>query len=226
MSKPSFSNEALRVSTAKMLSLDINNLTAAQSVKLDRCCMLRLLVDDLRAKQLSGQQIDVREFVAASESLERMVGDGSLEGPARFSPDHRAKLRQLIENAMRGSEAQDAEDEATMALKDEAQAIAAAAPPDGSNSGGAPPAAVGRAQGVGDVSASASPPAAPDAPVLVETPPPQRPRAKSEAELIAQMDKANSQPALPPDNRAQREPWRSHVSSDGIIAPWWSGGHG
>jgi hypothetical protein len=55
-------NEALRVSTAKMLSLDINNLTAAQSVKLDRCCMLRLLVDDLRAKQLSGQQIDVREF--------------------------------------------------------------------------------------------------------------------------------------------------------------------
>jgi hypothetical protein len=129
-------NEALRVSTAGMLGLNISNLTAAQSVKLERACFLRLLVDDLRAKQLSGQQIDVREFVAASESLERMVGGGSLEGPARFGPDHRAKLQALIENAMRGSEEQDAEDEASRLWKDEQMALAAALP-DGSSSASA-----------------------------------------------------------------------------------------
>jgi hypothetical protein len=63
---------------------------------------------------------------------------------------------------------------------------------------------------------------APEPPMLVE-PPPAPPRAKSEAELIAQMDKANS--ARPPDRylkSAEPEPWRDFVNSDGSIntSPW------
>jgi hypothetical protein len=117
---------SLRASTITLLGYDdVEHLTAAQQIRIDRAITLRLTIDDLQARQLRGERIDVSGFVEASESLERMVGGNPLEASTRFGPDHRERLRQLIENALRGSEEQDAEDEATMALRDEAMAIAA-----------------------------------------------------------------------------------------------------
>jgi hypothetical protein len=65
----------LRASTAHLLGYDdANPLTAAQEIRVDRAVMLRLMIDDLQAKQMRGGPIDVRAFVTASEDLERMVG--------------------------------------------------------------------------------------------------------------------------------------------------------
>ena len=67
-------HEALRRDTAKMLGYDYSNLTAAQSVRLDRAAMLRLELDDCQTKKLAGQPFDTNKYVVASESLEQLVG--------------------------------------------------------------------------------------------------------------------------------------------------------
>jgi voltage-gated potassium channel Kch len=71
---------SLRASTITLLGYDdVEHLTAAQQIRIDRAITLRLTIDDLQARQLRGERIDVSGFVEASESLERMVGGNPLE---------------------------------------------------------------------------------------------------------------------------------------------------
>jgi hypothetical protein len=67
-------HEQLRKATAKMLGYDYDNLTSAQSVRLDRAAMLRLELDDCQTAKLNGQPFDMVKYIAASESLERLMG--------------------------------------------------------------------------------------------------------------------------------------------------------
>ena len=46
---------AIRASTAKLMSLDLDNLSSWQSVRLDRATVLRLELDTLASKQLAVQ---------------------------------------------------------------------------------------------------------------------------------------------------------------------------
>jgi hypothetical protein len=64
----------LRADTAKLLDYDINNLSAWQSVRLDRASTLRLQLDDISAAQLRGDPIDMPRFILASKELEAMLG--------------------------------------------------------------------------------------------------------------------------------------------------------
>lgn len=64
----------LRVDTARMLRVDLSNLTPAQEVRLSRAIVLRLELDDFETKKLNGQKFDLKDYVVASESLERLMG--------------------------------------------------------------------------------------------------------------------------------------------------------
>jgi hypothetical protein len=72
----------LRKETAAMLRLDINNLTPAQSVRLDRAATLRLELNDIEECKLNGAPFDTVKYIAASEALERMLG-GDPERPSQ-----------------------------------------------------------------------------------------------------------------------------------------------
>jgi hypothetical protein len=69
-----------RRDTAKMLGINLGNMTAAQEVRLARCCMLRLELDDIEARKLSNQQFDIKAYIAASEALERLMGGDPVTG--------------------------------------------------------------------------------------------------------------------------------------------------
>jgi len=71
----------LRLDTAKMLGVDLENMTAAQEVRLSRATMLRLELDDIESRKLNNQPFDVKAYVVASEALERMVPGGNPEAP-------------------------------------------------------------------------------------------------------------------------------------------------
>jgi hypothetical protein len=231
---------SLRASTVELLGYDVDNLTAAQRIRVDRVIALRLVIDDAQAKQMRGESIDVRAFVSASEDLERMVGGNPASPPteARFSVDARARLRRLIEKTLLGGE--EIVDESQEALErqfrdhdarereerlfnhpDEARAaleaeIAAARAKRGNIAN-----PTGGDVKVNSDAARPSPAPAPagGVPTLVEPPPPP-------LTDIEKMAKVNSVPALPP--RGEREPWRGHVPkfedggllSGGGGSPW------
>jgi hypothetical protein len=90
MNDPAEFYRSLRVSTAAMLGFGaVDHLTAEQAIRTDRALTLRLVVDHLQGRQMQGGQIDVKEFVAASEALERMVGG---DPEQTTGPDHDAAL--------------------------------------------------------------------------------------------------------------------------------------
>jgi hypothetical protein len=123
--------KSLRASTAALLGYDVDHLSAEQIVRTDRAVTLRLLCDHLQAQQLHGVAIDVHEFVAASEALERMVGGNpaSASPEARFGPNHRERLRQLIEKTLMAADVAEADRLADAMRREEAiQAQAAGAP--------------------------------------------------------------------------------------------------
>jgi hypothetical protein len=64
----------LRASTAALLNVDLNHLTPAQAIRVDRAAALRLQLDDLQRRQFAGEAIDMKEFCVASEQLEKLVG--------------------------------------------------------------------------------------------------------------------------------------------------------
>jgi hypothetical protein len=163
---------SLRASTAVLLGYDdVERLTAAQEIRLSRAISLRLICDAAQAAQLCGRPYDVRAFTDASESLERLVG-GNPDAPEarRFSGEHQARLRRLIEKTVLTPSATEHEDIAARQWREEQQALAAASDnwtwqsaPVGSQLAAASSPAAERSSAGGDGS-SASPPAAPAAP--------------------------------------------------------------
>jgi hypothetical protein len=101
---------ALRASTAALLNFDLNHLTPAQNIRVDRAAALRLQLDDLQRRQFAGEAIDMKEFVVASEALERLVGgdpdtgtDGDFEArvQAEFAGEREALSNLLAVQAER-----------------------------------------------------------------------------------------------------------------------------
>ena len=90
--------EQLRASTARLLKLDVSNLTPSEAVRVDRAVSLRLTLDRFQTEQLAGHEIDVKAFVLASQELERTLG-GDPERPTSAFATHESqlKLRALIE---------------------------------------------------------------------------------------------------------------------------------
>jgi hypothetical protein len=110
---------SLRISTAALLGYgDVDHLTSEQAIRTDRALTLRLVVDHLQGRQMQGQQIDVKEFVAASESLERMVTGADPE--QNTGPDYdaaRHKVETMISNLIAADEHKMAQDPAAARAK-------------------------------------------------------------------------------------------------------------
>jgi hypothetical protein len=77
----SIMRDRLRKETAELLGLDIDDLTATQSIRLDRAATLRLELDDIESRKLQGATFDAVKYIAVSEALERMLG-GQPEQPS------------------------------------------------------------------------------------------------------------------------------------------------
>jgi hypothetical protein len=121
--------EALRRSSAKLLKLDPDHLSASQSVRVDRCAALRMLLDRFQSQQLSGGEIDAKAFIAASAELERLLG-GEPDKPTSVlaSSEGRAKLRALIERTLMAGEVDDEAERLRVRDREEAIAVQAALP--------------------------------------------------------------------------------------------------
>jgi hypothetical protein len=207
--------EQLRASTAKLLRLDPAALSPSEAVRVDRAASLRMLIDGFQAAQLRGEVIDAKGFVIASQELERLMGGNPAAPPTRFNDEHKAKLRKLIEAAMRGDEANEAMRTADIREREEMAAILAAggdiaaaapdwqpAPAGGDVEGlaaGCSALTAAERSSAGGGGSSALPPAAP----VVAPPPPQ------------------NKPSNPPPG--PREVWRDHLGPDGsIVAPYFN----
>ena len=65
----------LRLTTCTMLKLDPNALSPADEILVARVGSLRVLVSDLEAASLRGEQISVGPYCEASEALEKVLRD-------------------------------------------------------------------------------------------------------------------------------------------------------
>jgi hypothetical protein len=93
----------LRDETAAMLKLDVNNLTAAQSVRLDRASTLRLELNDIEERKLIGAPFDTVKYIAASEALERMLGGD----PDQLAAETEEQMRERLVKEMFSKDAEE-----------------------------------------------------------------------------------------------------------------------
>lgn len=207
--------DRMRNEAAELLKYDLNNLTAAQSVRLDRAAALRLELDDVQSRQLAGLPIDMAKFVVASEALERLVGGN----PETSTTGHdfsgaREELRQFFARRAEAIARRDARAaEAQRGVPKFGETF--------SDPGGGDDAERDRSVSLPEPSSPLAA-AGSEHPVLIEPPeicataaqipPPaqQQPRRKSLEEI-----NTPTNPAPGP-----REAWRDYVNSDEIISPW------
>jgi hypothetical protein len=220
---------SLHASTTMMLGYDgVEHLTAAQMLRVDRAITLRLLTDDLQARQMRGEVIDVRAFVTASEDLERMVGGNPASPPAeaRFGMGARARLRSLIEKTVLGPDpdaherelARDPEGARRKFEEHLAECVAKYGSPESFNPGGV-------ALTQTEVAPASSPPVAARGESAPVEPPPEPPRPDN---VVPIDGTARANPTRPPDHylaehQHRNEPWRDYVYGGGgiIVAPPW-----
>jgi hypothetical protein len=127
MNDPAELFKSLRVSTCALLSYDADHLTAAQQIRLDRAITLRLIVDDLQARQMRGEVIDAKSFVSASEDLERLCGGQ----PEQTTTAHdftgaKEELTRLLDRRADAIERRDEKLRDEIAAREEMAAVAAA----------------------------------------------------------------------------------------------------
>jgi hypothetical protein len=130
---PAVAYEKLKAETAEMLGLATISTSLLENLQVDLVSLLRLQIDDLQGKVLSGEQVDFDRLSTALTMLRQLLPEKALVSvppPAetRFGPDHKAKLRKLIERTVLAGSASDHEREAELAWKDEQMALAAALP--------------------------------------------------------------------------------------------------
>ena len=193
---PAAAYATLKAETAKMLNLDVASSSLLENLQVDLVSLLRLQIDDLQGKVLSGEQVDLNRLSTALGMLRTLLPEKALVSqppPAetRFSEPHKAKLREMIERIVLAPRPEDHERDAERAWRDEYQAIVAA----GGNVEAASKPAGSDAWSDGAVAHPALSPAAPAAG------PPQRRETD-----IERMNRVNATPANPP--RGPREVWR------------------
>ena len=201
---------AIRASTAKLMSLDLDNLSSWQSVRLDRATVLRLELDTLASKQLAGQAIDTNKYATASETLERLIG-GRPEQPnnVAVSEDARNRLRQLITDVLLTPSEQLVD---AMRREEMIMAQAAGVQPT--------PALTAPAEQTTSSSSNVKHDYI-DAEVLNEPLPPAPPPAEPSHLCHASLNNSAAPPTPAAARPPQSQDWRLHLRPDGSInAPW------
>jgi hypothetical protein len=209
---------SLRASTAAMLGYsEIDQLTAAQEIRLSRAISLRLIVDTAQAAQLCGRPIDVRTFTDASESLEKLCGGDPGALPSFDADASIAALEGTIDGILRVREQADHERDAERAWREEMAAVVAAGGNVDLTTEHNPASGIARHDECCPHPALVAPAAAVGGCEPAEpTPPP--PPVLSDVEKMA---RANA--VQPPANylKGPDEPWRAWVDENGIrSSPW------
>jgi hypothetical protein len=129
MSNPSASYQTLRLETAALLKLDVNNLGLVEGLQLDLVRLLRLIVDELQGKVLAGEPVDLDRLATALGMLQKLLPAQALVAPTpapegRFGPSAQERLRRLIETTVLREDPPELE--AERAWRDEMQAVAGA----------------------------------------------------------------------------------------------------
>ena len=102
---PDILRDNLRRDTARLLGIDLQNITPAQEVRLSHACMLRLELSDIEERKLNNQTFDVKAYIIISEALETLLGgdpaaprtvthdfDGAFEALSRLLSDRSDRL--------------------------------------------------------------------------------------------------------------------------------------
>jgi hypothetical protein len=132
MSDPATAYDRLRTETAEMLKLNIADLSLVEGLQLDLVSMLRLEVDGLQGAVLAGGQVDLARLSTALGMLRQLLPEKSLvASPAaapetRLGPDHRARLRDLIERTVLREDPREAERMRDIQAREEMAAVIAA----------------------------------------------------------------------------------------------------
>jgi hypothetical protein len=107
--------EKLRAETAHLLGIDLTaDLPLAESLRLDCIALLRLEVDGLQGKALSGEEVDLARLGAALSMLTKLLPEAELKAePQVARGEGRERLRQLIEQTVIGADTASAEAEAS-----------------------------------------------------------------------------------------------------------------
>ena len=132
---PAATYERLRAETAEMFDYDLASASLTQGLQIDLVSLLRLEIDGMSGRVLAGETVDLTRLVAAHGLLRQMLPERALVAPAppaetRFGPDHRARLRELINKTLLlADDVNEAERLADAMLREEAiQAQAAGVP--------------------------------------------------------------------------------------------------
>jgi hypothetical protein len=229
----------LRVSTAKLLGYGgVDDLTAAQEIRVDRAITLRLVIDDAQAKQMCGSAIDVRQFTAASEDLERMCGGNPETSTTHKFAGARQELAALFEKRAEALARRDLRIEAEMAMdpnkfrRELEEKLACAIAKHGKT---IPDPAKGIGISYTDPASSAAqsdlgvahPPPSPAAPTGGGWAPPAAPPPRRVETDLERHERINAAP-VPPGYLKQEDelPWRDYIDADGNIASPWFRPHG
>jgi hypothetical protein len=113
-SDPAVAYERLKIETAGMLNLNVASSSLLENLQVDLVSLLRLQIDDLQAKVLSGEQVDLNRLSTALTMLRQLLPERALVSAppppeTRFGSEHRERLRRLIEKAVRSDDEAEAE---------------------------------------------------------------------------------------------------------------------
>jgi hypothetical protein len=117
--------EALRISTAEMLGLDLATLSATDGLRLDFTALLRLQVDHLQSVALAGREVDLSKLQACHAMLTKLLPK-AVEAPAAVrSPadDARERLAAIYDNIAAAREVAESESDERLLNALEADAL-------------------------------------------------------------------------------------------------------
>ena len=201
---PAAAYERLKIETAGMLRLDVGSSSLLENLQVDLVALLRLEIDTLQGAVLAGDSVDLGRLASALTMLRSLLPAQALVSApppveTRFGPDHKAKLRRLIEHTLMADDVAEAEAErlADVCAREEQAAVAAATHVEAAKAAPAPSA---------PASPSQPPPSQQPAGAVSNQPPPPRRNDGIPAHYLKGPD----------------EPWRPFVNEDGVIAtsPW------
>jgi hypothetical protein len=106
---PAATYERLRTETAEMLRLNADSASLIEGLQVDLVALLRLEIDTLQGAVLSGDSVDLARLASALTMLRSLLPEKALVSApppveTRFGPDHRARLKALIEKTLLGGE--------------------------------------------------------------------------------------------------------------------------
>jgi len=93
---PAAAYERLKIETASMLGLNTESSSLLENLQLDLVSLLRLQIDDLQGKVLSGEQVDLNRLSTALGMLRQLLPVNSLVSQSAVTHDFSGAREELL----------------------------------------------------------------------------------------------------------------------------------